>query len=262
MKIFVSHSRTESRMADSITLALRSEGHVVFLDRDSLTAGSSYHRRIVRAVNESEIFIFLISPASVARGRYTLAELDFARKKWPDPNGCVLPVMARKTPLKRIPEYLKAVTILEPDGDPIALTIEAVRKMRKHSRNSSQAVVAVKLPNRKARDSDLIGHWDCKWIFSNKSPPIKDVVMIDRTSAERIWATGRTHGVGSYRLTGRISQSYLVTFFYEGIDETHRPLGGVVILELNAIRNKLSGYWYEYSDERKFVGGKTQWMKG
>jgi tetratricopeptide (TPR) repeat protein len=75
---------------------------------------------------DSDIFIFLISSDSVAEGRYTLTELTFARHKWPDPNGRVLPVMGRNTPFEQIPSYLKAVTVLEPVGNITAETSAAV----------------------------------------------------------------------------------------------------------------------------------------
>ena len=119
------------------------------------------------------------------------------------------------------------------------------------------------------RDGDLCGSWDCRWDVTlpeedspiKKEYPIEDMVVFETISAERIRAIGRTRGVGAYRLDGRISRSYLVTFFYQGIGSPRQPLGGVVILELNAGRNKLTGYWYEYSEDREIIGGKTEWTK-
>jgi hypothetical protein len=51
--------------------------------------------RIERAVDQSALFIFLLSPSSVTKGRFTLSELEFARRKWRKPDGCVLPVMVQ-----------------------------------------------------------------------------------------------------------------------------------------------------------------------
>jgi hypothetical protein len=117
MKVFLSHASEDKASAESITFSLRNRGHLVFLDRDDLPAGESYDQRIERAIKDSDLFIFLVSPSSVAQGRYTLTELAFARRKWQHPSGHVLPVMAVKTPFNEIPEYLKAVTILEPLGN-------------------------------------------------------------------------------------------------------------------------------------------------
>jgi hypothetical protein len=120
-------------------------------------------------------------------------------------------------------------------------------------------------------DGDLLGYWECKWevtipedgspIKKKKKFPIDDTVEFEKISAERIRAKGRTSGVGEYRLDGRISISSLVTFFYEGIGSTRQPLGGVVILALNRSRNKLTGYWYEFDEDGKIIGGKTMWTK-
>src|SRR5262245_21300514 len=109
MNIFLAYASEEKEIAESIAYSLRSRQHKVFLDRDDLPPGASYDEQIEHAVKASDIFVFLISPTSVAQGRYTLSELTFARQKWPDPNGRVLPIMARKTPYKDIPGYLKAV---------------------------------------------------------------------------------------------------------------------------------------------------------
>ena len=127
MKIFLSHASEDKSAAESIAFSLRSRGHKVFLDRDDLPPGQSYDQQIERAVKESDILIFLVSPSSVTSGRYTLTELAFARRKWQNPNGRILPVIARKTPFDEIPSYLKAVTLLEPLGNITAETCAAVR---------------------------------------------------------------------------------------------------------------------------------------
>jgi hypothetical protein len=90
MDIFLSYASEDKATAESITFSLRDRGHTVFLDRDHPTAGESFDQQIERAVNESDIFIFLISPDSIAEGRYTLTELKFARHKWRSPNNRVL----------------------------------------------------------------------------------------------------------------------------------------------------------------------------
>jgi hypothetical protein len=133
MKIFLSHASEDKAAAESIAFSLRSRGYKVFLDRDDLPPGTSYDQRIERAVGDSDVFIFLISPDSVAKGRYSLTELTFARRKWKDPNGHVLPVISRETPLAEVPPYLKAVSILEPVGNIPAETGAAVDNMRRAS---------------------------------------------------------------------------------------------------------------------------------
>lgn len=126
MRIFLSYANEDKAVADSITISLRNRGHQVFLDRDDLPAGESYDQQIERAVKACDAFVFLISPESTTEGRYTLTELSFARRKWKDPNGRVLPVMTKKMSIDQVPTYLKAVTILEPVGNITAETCSAI----------------------------------------------------------------------------------------------------------------------------------------
>jgi hypothetical protein len=119
------------------------------------------------------------------------------------------------------------------------------------------------LPGQFTSNRDLKGNWDCDWevTFPKEEHTIKDVVTIEKTTPERVSAIGHTHSQGSYHLRGQIFASNLVTFIYQGIEDRYRPFGGVVILELNAGRNRLIGYWYEYMQDRVIVGGKTVWTK-
>ncbi|HEY7444561.1 MAG TPA: toll/interleukin-1 receptor domain-containing protein, partial [Vicinamibacterales bacterium] len=110
----MSYASEQKADAEAVAFSLRSRGHMVFFDRDDLPEGTSYDDRIAAAVDRSDLMIFLISPAAVAEGRYTLTELRFARYKWRHPGGRVLPVMMEATPLPAVPSYLRAVSILEP----------------------------------------------------------------------------------------------------------------------------------------------------
>ena len=124
MKIFLSYASEQSALAKEIALALRAEDHTVFFDRSALAAGEAYNAKIREAIEDSHLFVFLISPHSVTAGRYTLTELDFAEHKWPRPWGYVLSVMVMPTPKAEIPSYLRAGTVLQPSGN-VAATIAA-----------------------------------------------------------------------------------------------------------------------------------------
>ena len=117
MVIFLSYASEHLDIADQVNLALTGADYRVFFDRDSLPAGADYHVRIRKAVQGSDAFVFLISPDSVTLGSYALTELKFAREKWPNPTRHVLPVMVERTEYGQIPNYLKAVTVLEPEGN-------------------------------------------------------------------------------------------------------------------------------------------------
>jgi hypothetical protein len=130
MQIFLSYASEDKSLAEEIQLALLGVGHVVFFDKASLPAGGDYHSRIDAAVKRCDLFIFLISPNSVASGSYARTELKFARSKWHHPKEHVLPVRLHETPWDKIPPYLKSVTILEPEGNIPAEIVAAISKLQ------------------------------------------------------------------------------------------------------------------------------------
>ena len=117
MRIFLSYASDDRSVAERINLALNEEGHDVFFDRTDLPPGEGYNKLIRDQLRQSDRVVFLLSPASVTPGRYTLTELRFAEQKWPHPQGRVLPVMIAPTDFDDVPNYLKAVNILDPKGD-------------------------------------------------------------------------------------------------------------------------------------------------
>jgi hypothetical protein len=127
--IFLSYSSSPSEAATRVELSLKGEGHSVFRDRSALPPGESFDARIRAAIQESDLFIFLISRESVLEGRYTLTELKFAEQKWGHPAGHVLPVLTEPVPKEAIPEFLRAVTMLQPRGDLAAEVTAEVDRM-------------------------------------------------------------------------------------------------------------------------------------
>jgi tetratricopeptide (TPR) repeat protein len=127
--IFLSYSSPQSEAATRIELSLKGEGHSVFRDRSALPPGESFDARIRAAIEESDLFIFLISRESVSEGHYTLTELKFAEQKWGHPAGHVLPVLTEPIPKEAIPEFLLAVTMLQPMGDLAAEVSAEVNRM-------------------------------------------------------------------------------------------------------------------------------------
>jgi hypothetical protein len=129
MKIFLSYSGAQRPLADALALSLRGSGHSVFYDRSAIEPGSEYDARIRNAIEDCGLFVFLISPESVAAGSYPLAEVGMAEKRWSHPVGHVLPIVAQRVPIKEIPAYLRAVSILEPRGDFVAESSAAVAQI-------------------------------------------------------------------------------------------------------------------------------------
>jgi hypothetical protein len=94
-----------------------------------LPPGDDYHGRIRKAVQRSDLFVFLASRHSVASGSYALTELKYARSKWRNVSGRVLPVRIDDVPWDRLPLFLSAVTVLQPEGNVAAETLAAVIQM-------------------------------------------------------------------------------------------------------------------------------------
>ncbi len=135
MQVFLSYPSDERAAAERVNLALGDAGHEVFFDREDLPRGEEFDRAVREAMRRSALLVFFITPGSVQRGRYTMTELKLAQERWPQPGGRVLPVLLRPTPIETIPAWLRAVTILEPQGDLAAeVAHEAERMLRAHSR--------------------------------------------------------------------------------------------------------------------------------
>lgn len=130
MNIFLSYPSARRELAERLKLALESEGHEVFFDRDDLAPGEAYHQAIRTAVDAADLFIFLVAPESLRAGSYTLVELERARERWPVPSGRVLPLVLEAVPRSQLPPYLLAVTLLEPRGEPVAETVAAVARLQ------------------------------------------------------------------------------------------------------------------------------------
>jgi hypothetical protein len=120
MRIFLSHASEDREKAEEIALALEGEGHDVFFDRTDLESGADYNAVIRKRVADADLFLFLITPASIDEGSYTLTELRMAREKWAHPKERVIPIMLEPTPLDLLPAYVRAVTVLDPEGDFVA----------------------------------------------------------------------------------------------------------------------------------------------
>jgi TIR domain len=115
--VFLSYAHEQRGVVESVVMALRVRDYDVFFDRSQLKAGDEYDVAIENAIRACDLFVFLISPESVQEGKYTLTELGFAKRRWPNPSGRVLPVRAMATLESRIDAYLRAVTILYPQGN-------------------------------------------------------------------------------------------------------------------------------------------------
>jgi hypothetical protein len=143
VKLFLSYPSAERAFAERLALALEAEGHEVFFDRSDLAAGGPFHQPLREAIEGADAMVFVVTPASVAAGSYTLAELDIARHRWRRPAGHVLPVMVQPTPMATLPPYLSAVTVLQPRGEAVAETVAAATRLPAAVRRKQRMVFAI-----------------------------------------------------------------------------------------------------------------------
>src|ERR1041384_511311 len=98
MRIFLSFASEQQAEAEPILLALRDRGYDVFFSHDDLPRGSSFDLRIKKAIEASDLLIFLVSPGAVTKGPFPLTGVAFGGEKWGNPSGHVLPVLVAPTP--------------------------------------------------------------------------------------------------------------------------------------------------------------------
>ncbi|MEP3889289.1 MAG: toll/interleukin-1 receptor domain-containing protein [Hellea sp.] len=129
MRIFLSYASDDRAMAELVAQSLIERGHKVFFDGKNLPAGETYEDQIEAGIEKAGLFVFLVSPYSVEDGRFTRTELALVQKKWPSAKNRVLPVLIAPMEFEAIPAYLRAVSILEPEGNIPAETAAAVNRL-------------------------------------------------------------------------------------------------------------------------------------
>ena len=81
----MSYASEQRRLGEEIAQALKNAGHDVFFDMESIPAGGDFNDRIRNAILDCDRMVFLASRQSVAPGKFSLTELQFAKERWPRP---------------------------------------------------------------------------------------------------------------------------------------------------------------------------------
>src|SRR5688572_27569919 len=102
IKVFLSYAHEQRSIAEEINAALSVRDFDVFFDKSNLKPGRAFDGAIQKAIGTCDLFVFLISPEALDKRSYTITELAYAKEKWKNPSGKVLPVMARPTLYPRI----------------------------------------------------------------------------------------------------------------------------------------------------------------
>ena len=199
MNVFLSYATEDRAIAEEISLAILGAGHKVFFDKDKLPPAGDYHRTLREAVRTADAFVFLVSPYSVEPGTYALTELKLAREQWPHPKDRVLPVLVRPTPRETVPVYLRAVTVLEPEGSISAEVASAVQALARGSTTGFETV--------KNTDNELILVTDTATAFASVRSAIERLGRVSETDEKRRVVEGRVRfGLQSVRVRASIAE--------------------------------------------------------
>ncbi len=134
MKIFISYAEQEANLAEKLAVTLADHGHKVFFNEESWPVGETRRIRCRKAIKESGLFIFLVSPDSIKEGCEALSQLAIARNQWRSPKDRVLPVLAMPVDEQSIPVFIRSADLLKPDGELVSEISNAVYFAQKGQR--------------------------------------------------------------------------------------------------------------------------------
>ena len=77
--VFISYSRKDNRIADEICKAFANNDISYWIDRGEITSGDEFHAKIVRAIRDSKITVF-VSSVNSNMSEYTIKEIVIAFK--------------------------------------------------------------------------------------------------------------------------------------------------------------------------------------
>jgi len=99
-KVFISYSRRDAAVVESIVSQLEAEGFEVWFDREEIKPGKQWRKQIVEGIDTAEAFVLNLSPDSGASVN-VLKELNLAEESL-DP--FILPVMLKDM---KIPDEMR-----------------------------------------------------------------------------------------------------------------------------------------------------------
>jgi formylglycine-generating enzyme required for sulfatase activity len=131
--VFVAYSRRDAQdFSERLANRLKYAELRVFIDHGEIEAGTYFDARILRAVESCRIFLFVISPASVADKSYARTELDWAAKA----RRTLLSIHAVEHDGVKPPPALDGVPVVSTEGERIAQAVSAVlKRLERHQRS-------------------------------------------------------------------------------------------------------------------------------
>lgn len=125
--IFISYPQEDAQIARELYYALTNLTHNVCFDKAGVQIGDEYNFWIIDNIRKSDFAILLISPEFFADGSYCRTELKIIKSNWPIPAEKVFPVLIREVDFQLIPEYIKSISILKVEGNPVGEIVKKVQ---------------------------------------------------------------------------------------------------------------------------------------
>ncbi|WP_020533140.1 TIR domain-containing protein [Flexithrix dorotheae] len=110
-EVFISYSRKDADFARKLNNKLQVYGKTTWFDQESIAEGSDFAKEILKGIESSDNFLFIISPDSID-SEYCEKEVIFASEL----NKRFIPIIYRKTNESAIPEALKKVQWIDFEG--------------------------------------------------------------------------------------------------------------------------------------------------
>ncbi len=101
--VFISYSRRDSKIVESICDALTGAGISFFIDKEGISAGANFPEVLARTIDSATVFL-LVAGDNAYKSKFTKAEILYAfnHKR----SGCIVPYIIDDTPMPSDLEFL------------------------------------------------------------------------------------------------------------------------------------------------------------
>ncbi|MEM6256117.1 MAG: TIR domain-containing protein [Cyanobacteria bacterium P01_D01_bin.156] len=104
LDVFISYSRVNSEFARQLNDALQTQGKTTWFDQESIASGSDFQQEIFSGIENSDNFLFVISPSSVS-SPYCAEEVNYAASL----NKRIVTVLYQQVEYETLPDALKTL---------------------------------------------------------------------------------------------------------------------------------------------------------
>lgn len=138
MRVFISHSESERKIANGIREALIAQGFEVWNPDREILPGDNWLLETGRALERADAVVFLLSPQS-AESPFARHELEYVTSR-PKYEGKLIPVRVGSS--KSLPWILKNMSVIDGAGDAKATAAQIARRLRTASRRTTKRTAA------------------------------------------------------------------------------------------------------------------------